>query len=44
MLDGVAMNARLNQSDGIHPNPAGVKIIVDRMLPLVERLVRQVKR
>jgi len=44
MLDGVAMDARLNQSDGIHPNPAGVKIIVGRMLPLVERLVRLVKR
>ena len=44
MLDGVAMDAKLNQADGIHPNPAGVKIIVDKMLPLVERLVRLVKR
>jgi acyl-CoA thioesterase-1 len=44
MLDGVAMDARLNQADGIHPNPAGVKIIVGRMLPAVEQLVRQVKR
>jgi acyl-CoA thioesterase-1 len=43
MLDGVAMDAKLNQADGIHPNPAGVKIIVGRMLPLVEQLVRLVK-
>ncbi len=38
MLDGVALNPKLNQADGIHPNPAGVKIIVARMLPLVKRL------
>jgi len=44
MLDGVAMDAKLNQADGIHPNPAGVKIIVGRMLPLVEQLVCLVKR
>ena len=43
MLDGVAMDAKLNQGDGIHPNPAGVKIIVGKMLPLVEQLVRLVK-
>lgn len=42
MLDGVALNAKLNQADGIHPNPAGVKIIVGKMLPLVEQLVRLV--
>jgi acyl-CoA thioesterase-1 len=39
ILDGVAMNPTLNQADGIHPNPAGVKIIVARILPLVEALV-----
>ena len=39
ILDGVAMNPKLNQADGIHPNPAGVKIIVVRMLPLVKKLV-----
>jgi len=44
MLDGVAVNPKLNQADGIHPNPAGVKIIVERMLPIVKRLVAQVKR
>ena len=38
-LDGVAMNPKLNQADGMHPNPAGVKVIVARMLPLVKKLV-----
>jgi len=44
ILDGVAANPRLNQADGIHPNPQGVKIIADRLLPYVKRLVLQVKR
>ncbi|HEY0106276.1 MAG TPA: arylesterase [Rhizomicrobium sp.] len=39
ILDGVAMNPKLNQADGIHPNPAGVKIVVERMLPVAKRLV-----
>jgi len=39
ILDGVALNPKLNQADGIHPNPAGVKIIVSRILPYVERLL-----
>ena len=43
VLDGVALNPKLNQADGIHPNPAGVKIIVDRMLPYVEKLVAEAK-
>jgi len=38
-LDGVALNPKLNQADGMHPNPAGVKVIVTRMLPLVKKLV-----
>ena len=36
ILDGVALNPKLNQADGMHPNPAGVKIIVARILPLCE--------
>ena len=39
ILDGVAMNPKLNQADGMHPNPAGVKIIVARMCPTVKQLV-----
>ena len=40
-LDGVALNPKLNQADGMHPNPAGEKIIVARMLPYVIKLVRR---
>jgi acyl-CoA thioesterase-1 len=40
ILDGVALNPKLNQADGIHPNPAGVKIIVDRIFPDVLRLAK----
>jgi acyl-CoA thioesterase-1 len=43
ILDGVAANPRLNQADGIHPNPQGVKIIAERIFPYVKRLVLQVK-
>jgi acyl-CoA thioesterase-1 len=41
ILDGVALNPKLNQADGIHPNPAGVKVIVARVLPLVKKLASQ---
>lgn len=43
MLDGVALNPGLNQADGIHPNPAGVKVIVERMLPFVQKLAAEAK-
>jgi len=36
-LDGVAQDPKLNQADGIHPNPAGVDVIVERLLPFVTR-------
>ena len=38
-LDGVALKPALNQADGMHPNPTGVKVIVAHMLPYVKRLV-----
>jgi len=38
-LDGMAADPKLNQGDGIHPNPAGVDVIVARMLPSVEQLL-----
>jgi acyl-CoA thioesterase I len=41
ILDGVALNPKLNQADGLHPNPAGVKIIVARILPDVKKLIAQ---
>lgn len=38
-LDGVAGDPSLNQADRIHPNPEGVRRIVARLLPLVEKLL-----
>ena len=38
-LEGVAMEPALNQSDGIHPNAAGVAEIVKRIKPHVVRLL-----
>jgi len=38
-LDGVAAEVKLNQADGMHPNPAGVDVMVARILPSVERLL-----
>jgi acyl-CoA thioesterase I len=32
----------LNQPDGLHPNPEGVKRIVARLLPLMEKLLAEV--
>lgn len=36
-LDGVAADPALNQPDGIHPNPKGVDVIVERILPFVTK-------
>ena len=38
-LDGVAFDPALNQPDMLHPNPAGVAVIVGRIAPAVERLL-----
>ena len=38
-LDGVAGDLNLLQQDGLHPNPAGVAVIVQRILPKVMELV-----
>jgi len=38
-LDGVALRPELNQPDGVHPNKAGVAVIVERILPSVIRLI-----
>ena len=36
-LDGWAGEAALTQADGMHPNPKGVAVIVERILPAVTR-------
>lgn len=38
-LDGVALEPALNQADGLHPNRAGVRVIVERLLPDVIALL-----
>jgi acyl-CoA thioesterase-1 len=38
-LDGIALDEKLNQPDGLHPNEAGVGVIVARIAPYVERLL-----
>jgi len=43
-LDGVAADPSLTQHDGMHPNAAGVDIIVQRILPSVEQLIAQARR
>jgi acyl-CoA thioesterase-1 len=44
ILDGVVMDPKLNQEDGIHPNAAGVKVIVERMLPSVLQAIERLDR
>jgi acyl-CoA thioesterase-1 len=35
-LEGVALDPKLNQSDMLHPNAEGLKVILGKMLPVVE--------
>ncbi|MEO1175063.1 MAG: arylesterase [Myxococcota bacterium] len=39
-LEGVALDPKLNQADGIHPTSAGVDIIVQGILPTVVRALK----
>lgn len=43
-LEGVAGDASLNQADHIHPNPAGVRIVVKHILPFVTKVLREVAK
>ena len=42
-LDGVILNAKLNQNDGLHPNTKGVAEIVRQIVPSVEKLIGKVE-
>jgi acyl-CoA thioesterase-1 len=42
-LQDVAENRKLNQPDGIHPNAEGVRRIVARLLPLVQKLIAEAR-
>jgi acyl-CoA thioesterase-1 len=41
LLEGVAVDARLNQADGIHPNAAGHRILAERVWPFLLPLLRK---
>ncbi|TGV73436.1 arylesterase, partial [Mesorhizobium sp. M00.F.Ca.ET.149.01.1.1] len=38
-LDGVAGHPDLQLEDGLHPNPRGVDVMVERILPTVEKAI-----
>lgn len=40
-LDGVAANPALNLPDGMHPTAEGVAVMVERILPAVEKLIAE---
>jgi acyl-CoA thioesterase-1 len=40
-LDGVAGQITFNQADGMHPTAAGVDVIVERIVPSVEKLIER---
>jgi acyl-CoA thioesterase I len=42
-LDGVAADLKLTQPDGMHPNAAGVGVIVERILPKVRELIARAR-
>jgi acyl-CoA thioesterase I len=42
-LDGIALDAKLNLDDGLHPNPKGAAEITRRILPMVEQLLERVR-
>ena len=42
-LDGIVGDAKLNQSDGLHPTAAGIAKIVAGILPKVEELIARVR-
>jgi acyl-CoA thioesterase-1 len=43
LIEGVATDSKLNQSDGLHPTAAGIAEIVNRMMPKVEELIGNVR-
>lgn len=43
-LEGVAGKPELNLGDGIHPNPAGIGVMVQGMLPLVVERLQSISR
>lgn len=42
-LEGVALDPKLNLADGLHPTGEGIGVIVEKILPSVEELIRRVE-
>src|SRR4029079_3831243 len=42
-LDGLTQRRDVWQADGMHPNAAGVDLIVERIIPVVETFLAQVE-
>lgn len=42
-LDGIVTDPKFNLRDGLHPNAAGVDVIVGRIMPKVEELIARVR-
>ena len=40
LLEGVAMQASLNLSDGLHPNARGIEVMADQIAPFLSRAIR----
>ena len=43
-LEGVAAQQALNQPDGIHPNPAGVRVIVENITPVILKALADIEK
>jgi len=43
-LEGVAADAKLNQSDGMHPTAEGIDVMVKNILPTVEAFLGSISR
>jgi acyl-CoA thioesterase-1 len=43
-LEGAALNDGMMQGDGIHPNAAGVAVIVENIMPKVEELLERANK
>lgn len=43
-LEGVAAQPALNQPDGIHPNPAGVRKIVENFTPVILKALADIEK
>ncbi len=40
-LEGVAAHPKYNQTDGMHPNPEGVAVIIEQIAPFVADLIKR---